>query len=191
MKKTILWPTLAFVLFSNLCFAQTPDTVPAAKDKITFTLIDQKGAAVNESILNNKPSIMVFGYSNCPDICRAEMADVSRWLKALGPDADKLNAFFVTIDPDTDTPERLSKFLKKFDPHFTGLTGTAEQMAAFLKIYEPHGKSEVMKPNDSMTVHSVKVFLIEKGGKYSDFILYQEKDDTAATRLKRFIIEKS
>src|SRR5215472_11516137 len=94
-----------------------------------FTLVDDNGAPVTEKTLAGKPYVMYFGYTYCPDICPTTLVDLSRWIKELGSDADKLNYVFVTVDPERDTPKLLHDYLSSFDSHIRGFTGTREQIA--------------------------------------------------------------
>jgi protein SCO1/2 len=100
-----------------------------------FTLVDDNGAPVTEKTLAGKPYVMYFGYTYCPDICPTTLVDLSRWIKELEPDADKLNYVFVTVDPERDTPKLLHDYLSSFDSHIRGLTGTPEQIAQIAKEY--------------------------------------------------------
>ena len=72
-----------------------------------------------------KPLTLVFfGYTNCPDICQAVMADVASAMTRLGPaDHARVGMLFVTTDPARDTPQVLRTYLDRFDPSFEGLTG--------------------------------------------------------------------
>ncbi|MGW0546932.1 SCO family protein [Streptomyces altiplanensis] len=72
-----------------------------------------------------KPTLIYFGYTNCPDVCPLTMSNIAIAYKKLPPaDRDKLQVVFVTTDPERDTPEALGKWLKGAgDPAFTGLTG--------------------------------------------------------------------
>lgn len=70
-----------------------------------FTLTDQTGRKFTEQDLKGKPYLMFFGFTNCPDICPTALFDISEVLRALGPDADKTRALFVTVDPERDTPK--------------------------------------------------------------------------------------
>jgi protein SCO1 len=69
-----------------------------------FALVDDTGATVTEKTLAGKPSAIYFGYTFCPDVCPTTLLDLSRWIKKLGPLAEKLNYVFVSIDPERDTP---------------------------------------------------------------------------------------
>ena len=75
-----------------------------------FTLTDDTGATVTEKTLAGKPYAMYFGYTYCPDVCPTTLFDLSRWIQKLGPDADKLNYVFVTVDPERDTPKLMHDY---------------------------------------------------------------------------------
>ncbi|GGZ04878.1 SCO family protein [Streptomyces nitrosporeus] len=71
-----------------------------------------------------KPTLIYFGYTNCPDVCPLTMSNIALAKRALPKaDQDKLQVVFVTTDPERDTPESLGSWLKAQDPGFTGLTG--------------------------------------------------------------------
>ena len=90
-----------------------------------FTLVDDTGATVTEKTLAGKPYAMYFGYTFCPEVCPTTLLDLSRWISKLGPDADKLNYVFVSIDPERDTPQLMHTYLSSFDKHIRGFTGTS------------------------------------------------------------------
>src|SRR5689334_7387966 len=79
--------------------------LPAHNGKMR-TLADFKGKAV----------VIFFGYTQCPDVCPTTMAEMATVMKQLGPLADKVQVLFVTLDPERDTPELLSKYVPSFDP---------------------------------------------------------------------------
>ncbi len=76
-----------------------------------FRLIDQNGATVTEEKLKGHPSLVFFGFTHCPEVCPTTLFDISEVLNKLGPDAGKVNALFVTVDPERDTPEKLQDYL--------------------------------------------------------------------------------
>lgn len=78
-----------------------------------------------------RPTVLFFGYTDCPDVCPTTMADLAAGLRSLPPEvADQVEVVFVTTDPGRDTPEVLDEYLAHFDESFVGLTGTAEQVEA-------------------------------------------------------------
>lgn len=75
-------------------------------------------------------TLLMFGYTNCPDVCPISLSTLASALEALGPEvAKKVQMVFVSVDPERDTPERLREYLDQFDPRFVGLTGTPEELA--------------------------------------------------------------
>ena len=70
-----------------------------------------------------RPTMVFFGFTFCPDICPTTLSDISDWLEALGPDADRLNIALISVDPEPDTAAVLAEYLSNFDPRITGLTG--------------------------------------------------------------------
>ena len=80
-----------------------------------FQLADQNGHPVSNRDLHGLPSLVFFGYTYCPEVCPTTLSDMSRWLKKLGPDGDKLQVFYVTVDPERDTAKQLKQYLTAFD----------------------------------------------------------------------------
>jgi len=95
----------------------------------SFTLTDTDGAAFDFTAATaGRPTLLFFGYTNCPDICPTTMADVAVALRGLEPAlVEELQVVFVTTDPATDTPAVLGEYLSRFDAdlpqRFIGLTG--------------------------------------------------------------------
>src|SRR5689334_4592927 len=95
-----------------------------------FKLIDQNGKTVSDQDFKGHPFLVFFGFTHCPDVCPTTLFDVSEILRALGPDADRTRALFITVDPERDTPAAMKDYLSSFDPHMSGLTGVPAQIAA-------------------------------------------------------------
>jgi protein SCO1/2 len=149
-----------------------------------FTLVDDTGAKVTERTLAGKPYAMYFGYTFCPDVCPTTLFDLSRWIKKLGPEADKLNYVFVTVDPERDTVQTMHAYLSSFDKHIRGYTGTAAQIAQIAKAYRVYYK-KIPSPDGGYTMdHSAIIYLMGPDNKFVTVIPYQEKDDEAIAKLK-------
>lgn len=96
------------------------------------TLTDSRGEqfALLEN-LDAPLTLVFFGYTHCPDICQAVMADVASGLSRLDAEqADDVQMWFVTTDPARDDPETLRSYLDRFDPGFEGLTGKLSEIVA-------------------------------------------------------------
>jgi protein SCO1/2 len=136
-----------------------------------FTLIDTNGKTVTDRDLAGKPRAMFFGFTHCPDVCPTTMLDAADWLRKLGPDADRLEIVFVSVDPERDTPEILKAYLGAFDDRIIGLTATDPATIravadAYRITYE-----KVPLGNGSYTMnHSADTLLFDRDGKFAGFI---------------------
>ena len=117
----------------------------------SFTLTDTTGAEYDfASATAGRPTLLFFGYTNCPDICPTTMADVALALRDVDPElAGQVQVVFVTTDPGFDTPQVLGEYLDRFDAdlptQFVGLTGTQEvidqaQLSAGVPLAEDDGR---------------------------------------------------
>ncbi|MFD7553124.1 MULTISPECIES: SCO family protein [unclassified Streptomyces] len=96
---------------------------PFTKPELVLTDTTGKPWNLREQT-KGRPTLIYFGYTNCPDVCPLTMSNIAVAKKALPKaDQDKLQVVFVTTDPDRDTPESLGAWLKSQDPAFVGLTG--------------------------------------------------------------------
>ena len=149
-----------------------------------FTLVDDTGAMVTEGTLAGKPYAMYFGYTFCPDACPTTLLDLSRWIQKLGPDADKLNYVFVTIDAERDTPKLMHEYLSSFDKHIRGFTGTPEQIAKIAKEYRVYYKKVPTDDGGYVMDHSSIIYLVGPDGQFVAVIPYQEDDALALAKLR-------
>ena len=148
-----------------------------------FELVDQDGREVTDKTFSGRPSAIFFGYTSCPDVCPTTLMDLSNWLNALGPVADKLNVLFISIDPERDTPAQLREFLSSFDPRIRGLTGTNEQVAAVAKEYRVYYKRIEEKDGYTMD-HTGAIYLTDRAGNFVAPLSFQTEDSVAIERLR-------
>jgi protein SCO1/2 len=152
-----------------------------------FTLIDQHGRPFTDKNLLGKPALVFFGFTYCPEVCPTTLTRMSGWLKALGPDADRLNIVFISVDPERDTPTQMARYLSAFDPRIHGLTGTpaaVDKTADEYKVY--HRK--VPLPGGSYTMdHSAAIYALDRRGAVTGVLTYDEPDAKALAALKALI----
>ena len=153
-----------------------------------FTLVDDTGATVTEKTLAGKAYAMYFGYTFCPEVCPTTLLDLSRWIEKLGPDANKLNYVFVTVDPERDTVKSMHAYLSSFDKHIRGYTGTPAEIAQIAKEYRVYYK-KVPTDDGSYTMdHSAIIYLMGSDDKFVTVIPYQEDDASAIAKLKNLAV---
>lgn len=95
-----------------------------------FTLSDHNAQIRTLGDFKGKVVVIFFGYASCPDICPSTLSRLAAVMKALGPESERVQVLFVTMDPDRDTADRLRDFVPWFHPSFLGLRGNAQETKA-------------------------------------------------------------
>ena len=131
-----------------------------------FPLADHNGQPRSIKDFAGKVVIVFFGYTQCPDVCPTSMAELAEVKKLLGPDGDKLQGIFVTVDPARDTAEMLKAYMTNFDPSFLALIPTPEQLAAIAKDFKVYYKRVEGKTPTSYTMdHSAGSYMYDPQGR--------------------------
>jgi protein SCO1/2 len=151
-----------------------------------FELIDQDGRPVSDRDLKGRPFLVFFGFTHCPDVCPTTLFEISEILRALGPDADKVNALFVTVDPERDGPAQIKDYLSSFDPHLRGATGDPSAVAAMTKAYRVYVKK--VPQGDGYTMdHTAIVYLMDKDGRFIAPFSLKRRATEAAADLRKYL----
>lgn len=141
-----------------------------AKD---FSLKDHNGQLRTLADFKGKVVVIFFGYTQCPDVCPTTMAEMAEVKKLLGADGDKLQALFVTVDPERDTAELLKAYMVNFDPSFLALRPEPSQLADLAKYYKIYYKKVDGKTPTSYTMdHSAGSFVYDPQGRVRLFTRY-------------------
>jgi len=152
-----------------------------------FQLTDQAGQTVTETSLQGRPTLIFFGFTHCPDVCPTSLFEMSEVLKAMGKDADRVNAYFISVDPERDTTEAMKDYLSSFDPHLKGLTGNAEQTAKVISDYRVYARKVPLKDGSYTMDHTALIYLMDRDGRFvSPFNLNRTPED-AASDLKHYL----
>lgn len=151
-----------------------------------FRLIDQAGQTVTEKSLIGKPSIVFFGFTHCPDVCPTALFEMSEVLRAMGSDAGKVNAYFVSVDPERDTPAAMKDYLSSFDPNLKALTGSPEEVAKIISAYRVYAKKIPLKDGDYTMDHTALIYLMDRNGNFVRPFNLKRTPEEAAAELKRY-----
>jgi len=152
-----------------------------------FQLTDQNGSQVTEQDLKGKPFLVFFGFTHCPDVCPTTLFDVSEVLRKLGPDADRVGALFISVDPARDTPDKLKDYLSSFDPHLRGLTGDEAAITAVAKSYRVYYKKVPLDGGEYTMDHTALVYLMDKEGHFVRPFNVKQRPEEAAADLRKFL----
>jgi len=152
-----------------------------------FRLTDQNGKTITDQNLKGRPFLVFFGFTHCPEVCPTALFDISEILTKLGPDAEKINALFVTVDPERDTPAALKEYLSSFNPRLIGVGGDAEALAAVAKAYRVYYKKIPTKDGDYTMDHTAIVYLMDKNGQFVAPFSLKRRPEDAAADLRKYL----
>jgi protein SCO1/2 len=119
-----------------------------------FRLSEQRGKAV----------LLFFGYTYCPDVCPATVAEMRIVFDQLGEDADRVVFGLVTVDPERDTPEVLESYLERHHAQFYGLRGDKSQLETIKEAYGVYAEKDSQDPENYLITHTARVFLVDTEG---------------------------
>jgi protein SCO1/2 len=184
----------AFVSGLVLCFAvillvsgRAPQTIIQRADVGgPFTLENQDGKTITEKDFLGRPFLVFFGFTHCPEICPTALFEISQVLQALGKDADRVGALFITVDPERDTAQVLKDYLSNFDPHLQAATGDPEAIAQVAKRYRAYYKKVPLKDGGYTMDHIAIVYLMDKQGNFVAPFSLKRTPQASADELRKY-----
>lgn len=114
-----------------------------------FRLTDHTGRPASLEDFRGQAVLLFFGYANCPDVCPITLHRLDRVLDSLGEEAEEVRVLLVTVDPARDTPDALARYVSRFGPRFTGLTGGEEALARMRKDYYAYAEPAPPAPAEA------------------------------------------
>jgi protein SCO1/2 len=162
-----------------------PGSPQAAAIGGPFRLTDQDGRIVTEADLKGRPALVFFGFTHCPDVCPTTLFDISQVMAALGADADRTRAVFITVDPERDTQSVLKDYLSSFDPHVSGLTGDLPSITTVAKEYRAYFKKVPLDGGGYTMDHTAITYLMDKEGRFVSPFNLKRTPEAAAADLRR------
>ncbi len=131
-----------------------------------FQLTDHNGQQRRMADFRGKAVVVFFGFTQCPDVCPTAMADLVQVKAALGSDGEKLQALFITLDPERDTPEVLKAYTTHFDPTFLSLRPTPEQLPELTRHFKIfYKKNQGPTPSSYTLDHSAGSYVFDPQGR--------------------------
>lgn len=150
-----------------------------------FTLTNQNGQVVDQSILEGKWSLVFFGFTYCPDYCPTTLGVLNAVQERMGDKAKDLQIVFISVDPERDTPQMLKDYLSSdgFPDDVIGLTGTPEQVAQVAReyraFYQKVGEGEGYTMN-----HGLTVYLMGPDGRFRSAVAHDLGPSRTATLIE-------
>ena len=163
------------------------ETLYLSKNVNKFKLITHSNEKFDDKLFSNYPSLIFFGFLNCPDVCPFTLTKISEIINKLKDKSDFMRFYFVTVDPERDKIEELKEYLNAFHPKIIGVTGSNIGIENFLKYMYIYKKVIQLDNNNYTIDHSSQIFLFKKDGSFFGTISTNEKDNTILEKINKVI----
>ncbi|MBI5187259.1 MAG: SCO family protein [Nitrospinae bacterium] len=154
-----------------------PMQMASVKNLGGLALTDHKGNRFSFGNFGKDFLLVFFGYTHCPDFCPTALADMTKAMRQLEKDAQRVQVAFVSFDSARDSREKIAEFMKNFDPGFAGLTGSEEEIRKVAEEFGVHYKINEETRKDDRTYqfeHSLSYFFLSSSGEVLDMFRYSE-----------------
>lgn len=152
-----------------------------------FTLVNTSGQTVTEKEVLQKPALVYFGYTFCPDVCPLDMARNVEAVDKLDAQGIDVTPVFITIDPDRDTPQALADYAANLHPKLIALSGSADQVQAASQAYKTFYKKRDTGDEYYLMDHSTFTYLMLPGTGFVDFFRREITSDQMAESVACFV----
>lgn len=153
-----------------------------------FSLVDDRGNAVDQSIFRGHPALVYFGYTHCPEACPTTLYEVADWLGTLGDQGRALKAYFFSIDPERDTQEVMHDYVTAFSSRIMGITGTPEEMRKVSDGWFIHAAKLPSEDGNYHMSHTVSLLMIGADGRLKGLIPYGTDRDEALAKIRDVLL---
>lgn len=151
---------------------------------VSFTLTDHNGNQITEKAFRGQPTALFFGFTHCPEICPTTVYELNGWLAELGKDGEEIAAYFVTIDPERDTPDILGDYVTSVSERVTGISGEPDAVREMARGFNIYFKRIELDDGDYTMDHSASIILLDSDGAFRKTIAYGEAAETALQKLR-------
>ena len=186
MKILRLAAALTFVLL-----LAAPAPTRAADIGGPFALVDHHGDRVTHESYSGKYLLIFFGYTYCPDVCPTELLVFGQTLDALGDKAERIQALFITVDPERDTVETLAEYVANFHPDLVGLTGTVAEVKDAAKAFRVFFRKSPGEEGDAnyLVDHTSIVYFMDPSGEFVRHFVFGQGAETVAAAIEEILNE--
>jgi protein SCO1/2 len=151
---------------------------------VAFNLTDQYGQPITEQAFRGHPTAIFFGYTHCPEICPTTIYEMNGWFETLGDEGKNIKAYFITIDPERDTPEMLGDYLGNVTDRVIGITGDPDAVRKMARGFNIYFKRIDGEDGEYNMDHTASVILLDSEGRFRKTIAFGEDTDSAIQKLR-------
>jgi protein SCO1 len=155
---------------------------------VAFSLVNDRGESVDQSIFKGNPSLVYFGYTHCPEVCPTTLFEVAGYLKQLGEDGLPIKSYLFTVDPERDTPEIMNGYVTAFSDRITGVTGPRDEMNRVIAGWNAFAEKKPNRSGGYSMSHTMDLFLIGADGRLKGLIPYGADTDEAIRKIRSTLL---
>jgi protein SCO1/2 len=183
--RLALWAAVVLVAAAGLLAYFAPAKDGQALIGGAFALQTADGRTVTQQDLIGHPSLVYFGYTHCPDICPTTLAQISDALAKLP--GQPVKVYFITVDPERDTPKLMGDYVSSFDPRIVGLSGSPAAIEQVEKAYRVYARKAPGKDGDYAMDHSSVLYLMDRNGRFVEAFNLGRSAAESAKELQTFL----
>ncbi len=188
---TVITGCLVIFLFLMLpvflSMEKTKDDIESKFKGSEFSLIDVNNEVITESSFEGPLTAIFFGFTNCPDICPMTLNNLDLVINNLDDKKkNKLKIFFVSIDPERDTPEIIKEYLNSFDNKMHGITGDPKKIFLMSQSWGVMSEKIFTGDGEYLINHSSSIILL-KDGKYINRISHHAAYDDIYKNINKYL----
>jgi protein SCO1/2 len=155
------------VMLAATCIApasdfRTSDITGQGYGDVMSGLVGPDGRARSRDDFRGRVTVLLFGFTHCPDICPTALLNLSAVLDQLGEDRGLVQVAFITVDPERDTPEVLRDYTSSFGSNFVGLSGNVAAIRQVAKAFKVFFQKIRLPGGDYTMDHSVAIYVLDK-----------------------------
>ena len=175
----VVLSVIIFVVSNQLARKYIPE--PRLSIGAPFSLVDHHGELITEKVFEDGPSLLFFGFTYCPEVCPTTLIDLIRLTEELDL---QLPIYFVTLDPERDTPKHLADYLPYFGKRIIGITGDSDAVLSLAKSWGIYRKKIPTSNTDYTIDHTATVFMLSDTGRFVGTIAWQEASEVVKQKLR-------
>ncbi|WP_374828207.1 SCO family protein [Mycoplana dimorpha] len=193
--RIVLWIAIAILAgllgWLSLEMTKSGEKLAEGPFGVPFTLVAQDGKPITQEAFTGKPTALFFGFTHCPEVCPTTLFEMDGWLAKVDPDGTKMQAYFITVDPERDTPEILGNYASNVSKRVTGISGPPTKVMEMVKGFRVYARKvpvDEKVPDGEYTMdHTASVFLLDRNGGFRGTIAYGENPEVAVQKLENLI----
>lgn len=178
--------TIIFIFYAYLFeYFRSNSSINLKKSLSDVNLKTHEGELAKNIMLNDIPTLLFFGFTNCPEVCPTTLSTLINIIKKSNTNNSNYKIIFVTLDPSRDTQKSLARYIEIFDDKIIGLTGKISEIDKFAKKWNVYWEKVDNGKDDYTINHTATVFMLNSKGDFAGTISWIEDEKSIEIKLNK------